>query len=377
MLERKKFAQMIDDLVRRYGGYVNAHAHLDRAHTLDDDYLEHYGITPLQMANAPLPVKQVAVGELHKGRAYQERTNLEGRMRVASQHMAREGVRSCISFIDATPDIGLLAVEAALNVRRQCHEEICLQIAAHPIFGFKDDPSYPKSRWEVFREACEIADVIGGLPEKDDRPDSIGADEHFRRILDLGKELRKPVHVHVDQDNDSRQEQTLDLIQFVRGIRSPDCSKEGEPTVWAVHCISPSAYSEEKFRRVLDGLSTYNIGVICCPRAARSMRQNRALQAPTHNSIARVLEMALAGIWVRLGTDNLGDMFVPTEASMLEEVVSLADELRFYAPQVLAKFAAGIPLNESDKEMIRRHLREDLKAYRTVDPSYKFCIPLD
>lgn len=368
---------MVHELVMGYGGHLNAHAHLDRAYTFAPRYLEHYGMTPLDATSAPLRVKQNLVGELHKGPAYQDVGDLKARMEQALRVMIEEGVRACVSFIDASPDIDLRAIGVAVELREAYRDRIDFQIAAHPIFGFKDDPQYPdKSRWEVFREACEIADIVGGLPEKDDRPDSVGFDEHLRRILLLGKELGKPVHVHVDQDNDQRQEHTLALIEAVRWLGSPDCSKGGEPTVWAVHCISPSAYSEEKFRRVLDGLRDQNIGVICCPRAALSMRQNRAVQAPTHNSIARVLEMVLAGVWVRLGTDNLADMFVPTDSSMRHEVSMLADALRFYIPQVLAKLAAGLALNESDKELVRRHLAQDLKVFRGTDPSFQLCLDI-
>lgn len=368
--------QMVHELVRGYGGYCNAHTHLDRAYTLDPRYLVHYGMTPLEATSAPLRVKQNLVGELHKGPAYKDRFDLEERMRATLQEMRNAGVRSCVSFIDATPDVGLGAIEAAVSVREQCREETTLHIAAHPIFGFKEDSRYPQSRWEVFREACEMADIVGGLPEKDDRPDSIGFNAHIRRILELGIELHKPVHVHVDQDNDPRQEHTLRLIEAVRWMGSPRCSKEGEPTVWAVHCISPSAYNEKKFRKVLDGLRESNIGVICCPRAALSMRQNRAHSGPAHNSIARVLEMVLAGVQVRLGSDNLADMFVPTASSMRHEVAVLVEALRCYIPQVFAKLAAGLALNENDKELVRQHLAQDLKVFREAAPNFQFCLDL-
>ena len=91
-----------------------------------------------------------------------------------------------------------------------------------------------------------------------------------------------------------------------------------------------------------------------------------------------VLEMAYVGIPIRIGTDNINDMYVPaTPPSMLFEVLTLSNAIRFYDPRVLAKFAAGKPLNQSDQERIRRHLEEDLKAYRSVDPNYKLCVDLD
>ncbi|MBI2053610.1 MAG: hypothetical protein HYT41_02610, partial [Candidatus Sungbacteria bacterium] len=284
--EMDGFEGVIGTLVAGYGGYVNFHSHLDRAATLKHKYLAHYGINPLDVATLPLQVKQVLTGELHRGPAY-EKQDLEARMRAQLDLMIAGGVRQVVSFIDVTPDIGLVAIGVAAGLRREYADKIDFRIASHPIFGFKDDPDFEKSRWEVFMEAAQYADVIGALPEKDDRPDSIGEDEHLRRVIELGKVLHKEVHIHVDQENDPSQHQTLDLIQAVRWLGSPEIPDHKGPTVWAIHAISPSAYTEERFREVLEGLRKYNIGVVCCPRAALSMRQLRPISAPTHNSIAR------------------------------------------------------------------------------------------
>jgi len=371
------FAGAIHELALKYGGYLNAHAHLDRAGTLDNKYLEHCGTTPLSASSVPLRVKQTLTGELHKGPAY-EAKNLKTRMTRCLKLAAATRTKRLVSFVDATPDIQGTAIRAAVELRDGFKDIVDLSIAAHPIFGFKTDAKFPKSRWETFEEACAIADIIGALPERDSRPGSVGADEHIRRVLGLGKNLRKEVHVHVDQDNDPRQNQTLDLIQAVRWIGSPEIQGQERPTVWLVHAISPSAYSEEKFKKTLDGLKEHQIGIICCPRAALSMRQLRSLNAPIHNSVARLLEMALAGIPIRIGTDNIADMYIPTSSgNVLYEMLVLADTLRFYDVEVLAKWASGTPLNESDLDRIRRHLAEDVKACKQANPEYQFCLSLD
>lgn len=371
-----EFEIIIDDMVQKFGGYALEHAHLDRAGTIDQKYLTHYGIDPLQASSKPLKVKQVLTGELHRGPAYDEE-NLRSRMQQYINFLVGGGVKRIVSFIDATPDTKLTAVRVADELKKENKGIIDLKIAAHPIFGFKEDPSFEKSRWEVFKEACRIADIVGALPEKDDRPDSVGADEHIRRVIKLGLELDKEVHVHVDQNNDPRQRQTLDLIEAVRWLVGKPENQDSEPRIWAIHVISPSAYSEGEFKKILEGLKTYNIGVICCPRAAISMMQLRSLLSPAHNSIARVLEMALYGIKLRFGTDNIADMFIPTSSGrMLDEIMFLADSVRFYNPMVLAKFAAGIPLNRNDEDIIRGHLEEYKKALEGANPDFKFCLEL-
>ncbi len=372
-----EFGEIVHELVMKEGGYFNAHAHLDRGFTIDPKYLEHYGITPLQAASSPLKVKQNLTGELHKSEAYQNVDDLKRRIEKQLDVMIEGGVTSVITFIDATPDIGLSAIDVTDSLKEKYQKKLKLQIAAHPIFGFKEDLQYPVSRFDLFDKACKKADIIGALPEKDDRPDSIGSDAHIKNVLYFGNATKKPVHIHTGQDNDPRQRQVFDVIEAVRWL-NVSWVAGGEPTVWLVHEISASAYDETKRRKVLEGLKRYNIGVIICPSAALSMRQNRAISSPTHNSIAMVLEMAYVGIPIRIGTDNINDMYVPaTPPSMLFEVLTLSNAIRFYDPRVLAKFAAGKPLNQSDQERIRRHLEEDLKAYRSVDPNYKLCVDLD
>src|SRR5205823_10199605 len=119
--------------------------------------------------------------------------------------------------------------------------------------------------------------------------------------------LRKSVHIHVDQQNDPGEDGTERVINAARRLgASPDPIKE--PMIWLVHVISPSTYDEARFEATLAALAELNIGVICCPSAALSMRQLRSIPTPTYNSIARVLEMLVAEIYVRLGSDNICDI---------------------------------------------------------------------
>lgn len=372
-----QFRLELDRMVKELGGYVNYHSHLDRAGTLAPKYLAHYGIDPLNASGLPLRVKQTLTGELHKGPAY-HKESLEERITFYLDLMVRTGVRQVVSFIDTSPDIGLTAFNTALELKARYQEKIDFKIAAYPIFGFKEDHRYHVSRWDLFEEAARLADIIGALPERDDRPDSVGGDAHFRKVIHLGLKLDKEVHIHVDQYNDPRQKQTLDLVQFVRCLVGKPASSEEPPKFWAVHSISSSAYSEDKFKEVLEGLKTYNIGVICCPRAAITMNQPRSLNGPIHNSIARVFEMAYYGIPVRIGTDNISDLFIPTSSgSMLEEIIILADSLRFSGNlSVLAKLSAGVAINRSDEEVIRKYLETYRDFLVSINPKFQFCLDL-
>ena len=78
---------------------------------------------------------------------------------------------------------------------------------------------------------------------------------------------------------------------------------------------------------------------------------------PMHNSITRVLELLLADIPVRIGTDNVEDFFLPAgNLDLYNEVCYAANALRFYNFTTWAKIATGNRLNEVDKMKIRSAL---------------------
>jgi len=367
----KGYKKLLLAAVGNYGGWFNAHAHIDRADTLDERYLAHKIMDPIEASSYPLSVKQSMTGDLHTGPAY-EKEDLERRMDEMLDLMKGLGVRRLDSFIDVTGDrVKLTALDVALELKKKYEGEVDFRPAAYPIFGFKDsDPE----RWELFVEGAKKADYIGTLPERDARPHHIGYDEHMRRVIALGQKLKKEVHMHVDQANDPRERGTETLIEAVRWLGSPETpeSKEGRPSVWAVHSISPSTYDEDRFRRMLDGLLEHNIGVICCPIAAISMRQLRPISTPTYNSIARVLEMAEAGVNVAVGSDNIWDVYVPTGTpDMSEEFCVLSNAVRFYYPDILAKIGTGTHLNDMDRALISRALDQDREVWERIKKEMK------
>lgn len=355
----------LDRAVKNLGGYDNGHSHIDRGETIAPQYLQHVNLVPLVASLSSLQVKQDAVGYLHTGLGYKPEDLLE-RMRKVLERQISFSTRRVVSFVDASPDIGLVAIEQAAKLREEFKGRIEFQIAISPIFGFKN-PKEDPSRWEIYQEAAKIADILGALPSRDERPDRIGFKGHVQRVLELGIQLRKPVHFQLDQANDPRENETERLIQAVEWLGAPEFNetKDEEPTVWAVHVISPSCYSEERFRRLIEGLLKNNIGVICCPSAALSMLQLRTILAPTHNSIARIFEMLEAGVRVKIGTDNIGDLFIPSGDGKIEsEVWCATNAFRFYSIAVWAKLCAGLPLNSVDREEIRKYFSEMTEAFR-------------
>jgi hypothetical protein len=174
-------------------------------------------------------------------------------------------------------------------------------------------------------------------------------------MLKKGIELEKPIHFHIGQANSLDDTKGAELLfEDIDWVYNKLFRLKDYPQNMLVHNISASCYPEEDFQKHCSQLKTYNLGVICCPSAALSMKQDRRHTAPIHNSIARVWDFILNEIPVYLGTDNINDLFVPSSTpDLYDEVSDLTNSLRFYNPRILAKIACGKRLDNFDRGRIR------------------------
>ena len=358
------------DVLRRraaeLGGLHNAHLHLDRINTLDDGYVDHGRVRVLESSHISLQEKHKLIASVHDGPAYDE-ADLRRRLAEGTEVMVEAGTRLADTMVDVTDDrVGTSALEIVQDFAAAQAGRITIRAAAYSPLGFTDaEPG----RWRVFEEGARRADFIGCLPEADDTddyPGHIGFEEHCVRMLDLARREGKMLHVHTDQRNEPTETGTERLIEAVRRHGAP-ASPDGAPMVWAVHMISPATYDERRHRRFVEGLLETNIGVISCPSAAIGMRQLRPLSTPTWNCIPRLLELAEAGVPIRLGSDNVADMCSPsTTADLIDEVFVLSGAVRYYKPEILAKFAAGVALSEDDRAELRDHLARNAAEVEKV-----------
>ncbi len=344
-------------------GFCDAHCHLDRCYTFSPEYLP-TSIDPSKIADLPLKAKQDLIGQLHDGRAYTS-ASLRKRMELHVQKLIRIGTREVWAAVDTTPDIGLRAFNEATRLKEKYAGQIDIKVSAYPIFGLKDPKTNP-DRLNTLIEASKKADFILGLPEKDDTPSRVGFEQHVSILLDLAYKNKIEVQIHVDQENSGFQEdsfRTLNCIQSLLPEKFDWFTKSDTPKLWLVHVISPSCYDHVKFSKLLDLILKFNVGVIICPVAALSMRTLRSETSPIHNSIARVIEMMKAGVNIRIGTDNINDILVPSgDGLVLTEIKVLSNIVRNYSPHIFAKIASGIDLNDGDRHILAQALHESRKA---------------
>jgi cytosine deaminase len=358
------FFEALRAKVEKLGGFHNAHLHLCRAGTfavteelLREKDKETHSHLSISSKHGIIPL-------VHESPEYEPK-RLEGRVRFLLDEMIAAGTTRADTLVDVTADrVGRSAFDVFQKLKSDYKGKVDLQIGSYSPLGFTETKL---ESWRLIEETAKEADFIGGLPERDDKklyPDHIGFDESCTRVISLAYALNKRVHLHVDQKNDPEEKATLRLISVFDRLRI--LTKTAEPMVWLVHVISPSAYNDSEFAEVTEKLADRNIGVLCCPSAAISMRQLRPLQTPTHNSIARVLEFLAAGIKLRLGSDNINDITSPAgTTNLMDEVFVLCNAIRFYELDILAKIAAGRFLDVADRNLIAEHLAKDRAEIQT------------
>ena len=289
--------------IRESGGYSCYHAHFDKAYLMSPEVFENC---------------QVLLQE--KWKLYREfkqnytRKDLLDRMSRCVINMISQDVKYVRTFVDADSIVGQKCIDAAVCLKEMYKDKIKIDIAIQPLEGLED----PKSK-ENFLEACVKADFIGGLPDRDSSPEN-----HLDLLFGLARSLNKPVDIHVGQNNIPSEKETELVLDKIE-------EHNLEQKVSLVHCISLACQEEDYIRRQANRMQQLNVDVIVCPSAAISMKQNHSVYSPVHNSIAPVSILLDEGVNVKLGMDNIEDLFMPlVDGDMWFETRLLMEATRIY-----------------------------------------------
>ena len=295
--------------IKERGGFTCHHAHFDKAYLINSENLV--------LSQRDMQEKWRLYRDLKKNYSFED---LYTRISRAVEKMIEQGVTHCRSFIDADALVGLLPLQAALAVREDYKHQIHLEYAVQPLEGVLD----PKAQ-KAFVEACKLADIIGGLPSRD-RPNPR---KHLDFIMELAKELDKPIDVHIDQENQPNEKETEMLAQAAldHGLYQ---------RVRGVHAISLAAHPLEYQYQVAELLKKAGVGIVICPSAALSMKAVEGI-APIHNSIAPVRILHEVGVDLSLGVDNIADLFMPiVDGDMWFEARMMMEATRCYDLDIIA-----------------------------------------
>ncbi|MFA5076151.1 MAG: amidohydrolase family protein [Patescibacteria group bacterium] len=318
------FKDLFLEEVKKTGyGLVNCHAHLDRAYTVTPEIW--------QQASALMEEKWVLNREIKKRHTPE---SIQERLTFCVEDFIRQGATACRTFVDADSIVNMLVVENAAKVREKYKGKFTLQLAPQPLEGFlnEDKTDFDKTKTDLFEAACDICDVVGGLPSRD-RALPGGDKKHADFILSVAKNLDKNIDIHIDQENNPDEKDTEWLLDKIIRFKM-------QGRVNLLHALSVACQPTADRQRIYKKMIEAGVSVVVCPKAVISMKQHRDKLAPVHNSIAQVDELIAAGVNVCLGTDNISDIIVPEDnGDLYEEISMLASACRFYDLQKLAQIA--------------------------------------
>lgn len=305
--------QMLE-AIKQNGGFVNCHAHFDKAYYITKEGLD--------KSMVDMEIKWRMSDDIKRAATVEE---IKNRIKRALDSLIEQGCKLTCTFVDAYDAVGHKVIDAANAVKKEYKDKIKLLIITQPLGGLVDD----KAR-ALYEEITAKADIAGGLPSKD-RPND---EKSLDYLFEIAKKLNKPVHVHIDQENNPNERDTEELIAAVR--------RHGyQGRTVAIHAISVSAQPKEYRVKIYKELANLGIAVVVCPSAALSMRQLDQYQAPVHNSIANVPEMLEAGVVVGLGVDNIADFYEPfVDGDMWTELRLMQEACRYYNLDNLVKIAS-------------------------------------
>ena len=275
--------------IRKNGGWVNAHCHADRAFT----------VTPQTFAIYQEQTLVEKWDSLDRLKRQMRPDDYYRNFSLAAESMIRQGVQAMGSFIDCDPVSETRAIEAALKARETYKDDITIKLIAQPLKGIIDSQA---RYW--FEKGADLADIIGGLPFRDERDHGSGKGlEHMDYLLKMAKAQGKMLHAHIDQFNSSNERETEQLAE-----KTIEYGMQGK--VAAIHCISIAAHEREYRQALYKKIKDADLIVIACPFAWIDTPRSEVLM-PFHNALTPVDELMKAGIKVALGTDNISDHIKP------------------------------------------------------------------
>lgn len=311
--------QAVLDEIKKRGGWVNSHAHIDRAYILNQ---ENYSLV-----NDDLKKKWNYPDEFKSKASVDE---IYANMERSIENMISQGVQAIGTFIDVDPVVKDKAMIAAQRLRENYSDKIQIKFINQVVKGVID----PEAR-EWFEKGAEFADIIGGLPEKDEGKEA----EHLDILFEAAKKNGgKMLHVHVDQFNLPSQRDTELLVE-----KTIEHDYQGK--VVAIHCISVGAQPKKYRQELYTKMKEAGVMVVACPGGWIDNSWVAGMEddvvGPIHNAITPVKEMSAAGVTVALGTDNIQDIYKPfIDGDMWTELKFLLESQRLYDIELLAQISS-------------------------------------
>jgi cytosine deaminase len=299
--------------IKAKGGWVNAHAHIDRAYTITKENFH--------LIDAPIEEKWHLNDEIKRNSSVDDIFN---RMALSVEWMIEQGVTSLGTFIDVDEIVQDKSIKAAQKIRDRYKKDITIKYINQVHKGVLR----PKAK-EWFEKGAEFVDIIGGLPSADKPHEA----EHLDILLSTAKNMGKLVHAHVDQGHTHKKEKETELL----AKKTIEHGMQGK--VVGIHGISIATHEKPYRTELYKIMKNAGLMMITCPQGMLESNPSEDL-VPSRNAMLPVDELAPVGIIVALGTDNIADIYVPFAAGdMWAELSTLIFGVRYRNVDELVKIA--------------------------------------
>lgn len=287
--------------------FADLHVHADRA----------YAQGPRRAKSLEDAVEQVEAVK----RAATEQEIFERSCRLF-QRACTHGTIRLRTHVDVDPIVGWRSLRAVSRARRLFSGTLDVSIVAFATAHL--DPGSSSGRETLAEAVAGEADMIGTvIPFHDDPTASLNS------VLDLAEELGVDADFHIDEKDGSG--------FFLEELADASLARDLHGRVTASHCCVLATIAPTAAARTIAKVADARMTVIALP-ALNLYLQDRGNPTPRRRGITLVGEMLDAGVPVRFGSDNIGDVFYPYgDADPLETA-----------------FLAGIAAHVDDEEALLR-----------------------
>ncbi len=222
-------------------------------------------------------------------------SNVKQRIKRVLPLALKNGVTVIRSHVDIDPIVGLKALEAVNELRREYSRFLDIQIVANPQEGII---SHEGTEELLFKAMESGADVMGGLPEAEKSVDDSKA--HLDKVFSIAKEKDADVDVHNDVISSGR-----NLEYFLSKV----VGTHYEGRASSAHNIALAHYDDDYASKIITSIKRAKVNIITNP--CTMMTSGGQHPPPIPRGITRVRELLTAGVNVTYGIDNMVDPFNP------------------------------------------------------------------
>ncbi len=300
--------KVILDKIKKNGGWVNPHSHIDRAFTLTQNNFS--------WRNKSVEEKW----HLHDD--FKRRSTVDDYYRnmcLAIELMLKQGVKYSGSYIDVDPVIEDKAMKAAQRAREAYKDDITIKFVTQTFKGiFSQEARY----W--FDAGSEFVDIVGGTPRSERGREA----EYMDVIFEKAKQMNKMVHLHVDEMHWKVEQETKLLAE-----KTIEHGWQGK--VVGIHGISINMHSERYRQALYKKMAKAKMMMVCCANAWIDTQRSKE-KVEFHNSVTPVDEMLRHGLVVGVATDNIADSTLPFSTGDMWQELDLIAKVYSKTPEVSA-----------------------------------------